>query len=78
MAYVVLLIVIAALVIGVFVCVVTRYRFWVANHYNCPGCKEDFRPVSFVSTVFAISARGYMHVECPKCGHKDFMKGILD
>ena len=55
-----------------------QYKLWAQSHYKCPDCNEEFTPKSFFACLFAYYPKGYRRLTCPKCGHKEIMKGIRD
>ena len=67
---------ISAVAITIIISVAMHYKTWVNTHYVCPGCQHDFKPKKFTTSLFAIFAKEYKRLECPKCGHMDLMKGI--
>ena len=67
---------VSAIIIIIVISVAMHYKTWVNMHYICPDCKHDFKPAKFTSSMFAMFAREYKRLECPKCGLKELMKGI--
>ena len=57
---------------------VGHIKLWASSHYVCPSCTLEFTPKRYRSALFAPSVRGYRRLVCPKCGHKDWMKGVQD
>jgi DNA-directed RNA polymerase subunit RPC12/RpoP len=69
---------ISVILIAIIISVAMHYKTWVNMHYICPDCKNDFKPAKFSTSMFALFAREYKRLECPKCGLKELMKGIAE
>ena len=57
---------------------VGHIKLWASSHYECPSCHEKFTPKKYRSALFSLNVKGYKRLVCPKCGHKDWMKGVQD
>ena len=73
-----LLVFVLVVLIAVIYFVFHQYKLWAHSHYECPSCNEDFTPANFFACLFAYYPKGYRRLKCPKCGHKEIMKGIRD
>ena len=73
-----LMVFIPVVLIVVIYFIINQYKLWASSHYECPSCNEDFTPASFFACLFAYYPKGYRRLTCPKCGHKEIMKGIRD
>ena len=67
---------VAACIVFLIAYAAVRIKSWMTAHYVCPACKEDFMPKSTMRFLFSFRHSGYNNLICPKCGHKDMMKGI--
>ena len=73
-----LLVFIPVVLFAVIFFVFQQYKLWAHSHYECPSCNESFTPANFFACLFAYYPKGYRRLKCPKCGHKEVMKGIRD
>ena len=73
-----LLVLIPVVLIAVIYFIFHQYKLWAHSHYECPDCNESFTPANFFACLLAYYPKGYRRLKCPKCGHKEIMKGIRD